>query len=260
MHPELFHFHLFGLNQTIYTYAFCIVVGTMVAALFTKWRAKKELERKVLPNHFFYLIFIVGFIGGKLFFYLENPAYYWVHPDRLGHNFSGGFVFYGSFISIIPFLLWYLNKNKWPVWPMLDILAFTTLIVHTIGRMGCFFGGCCYGKPTDGFTGIVFPKTNGVAVHPTQLYEVSALLFIIFILYQIKKRQQFDGQIFMLYLMLYAVARNIIELFRGDTRGFVIDGILSHSQFIGILIFMIAAFYYQKLKSKQLKFISYENN
>ena len=249
MHPELFHIG----KITIYTYAFLIALGTLVAALYTKWRAKRELGIMELSNNFFYLIFIAGFVGGKLFYYLERPKYFFSNPKLMLHNFSGGFVFYGSFITIIPILIWYLKKHKIPVLPMLDILAITTLIVHAIGRLGCFFGGCCYGKPTDAFTGVAFPKTNGTPVHPTQLYEITALLIIMGILLYIKKKQQFKGQLFILYLILYAIARNILELFRGDKRGYIIDGVLSHSQFIGIIIILIAIILYFKIKNKQIK-------
>ncbi|NCG29384.1 MAG: hypothetical protein GWP27_02820 [Bacteroidetes bacterium] len=49
----------------------------------------------------------------------------------------------------------------------------------------------------------------------------------------------------MLYVILYSFGRSIIEIFRGDeTRGYVIDGILSHSQFISlVLISVVVALY-----------------
>jgi len=249
MYPELFHIG----KTTIYTYAVLIVIGTLVASLYTKWRAEKELGVLELSNHFFYLVFIAGFVGGKLFFYLEKPSYYLSNPELMLHNFSGGFVFYGSFITIMPVVIWYLKKHRIPILPMLDILAITTLIVHSIGRLGCFFGGCCYGKPTNSFIGMSFPKTNGAHVHPSQLYEITALLLIIVILFYLKKKQQFNGQLFLSYIVLYAIVRNFLELFRGDERGFIIDEILSHSQFIGIVLIGITTIIYQKIKYKQIK-------
>ena len=248
MHPELFHIG----KITIYTYAFLIVLGTLVASIYTKWRAKKELGITALSNNFFYLVFIAGFVGGKVFFYLQDPVYYFKYPKLMLHNFSGGFVFYGSFIFIIPVVLWYLKKHKIPVLPMLDILAITTLIVHSIGRLGCFFGGCCYGKPTNSFVGMVFPTTNGTHVHPSQLYEITALLIIMGIILFLKKKQQFKGQLFLTYVILYAIARSFLELFRGDKRGFIIDKYLSHSQFIGIILILITLFIYRKIKTKQI--------
>ncbi len=258
MHPQLFTFqvpdflsNLFNSQEiTVYTYGVCIVLGTVIASLYTKWRAKKDLTIIELSNSFFYIIFIAGFIGGKLFYYLEKPIYYIKNLHLLLDNFSGGFVFYGSFITIIPFVIWYLKKYRMPILPMLDILAITTLIVHSIGRLGCFFGGCCYGKPTNAFTGMIFPKTNGVHVHPSQLYEITALLLIMGILFYYKKKQQFSGQLFLLYISFYAISRAILELFRGDKRGYIINQYLSHSQLVALLMLIGASFFYLKLKTK----------
>jgi len=252
MHPELFHFDLFGYQQTIYSYALLIVLGTITASLYTKWRAKKELGIADLSNNFFYLVFLAGFVGGKLFFYLEKPAYYFNNPKLMLDDFSGGFVFYGSFLFIVPVLVWYLKKHKIPVLPMLDILAFTTLIVHSIGRLGCFFGCCCYGKPTDSAVGLAFPRTHGVKVHPSQLYEITALILIALILLYIKRKQQFKGQLFVLYVIFYALIRSFLELFRGDKRGFIIDDVLSHSQFIALLLVSIAIVFYIRLKKAKI--------
>jgi phosphatidylglycerol---prolipoprotein diacylglyceryl transferase len=256
MHPELFHFQLPGFlgnkQVTIYTYAFCIALGCLVTGIYTKRAARKDLGIVSLSNNFFYLIFISGFVGGKLFYYLQKPLYYWDNPRLLLDNFSGGFVFYGSFVTIIPVVIWYLKKRKIPVLPMLDILAITTLIVHAFGRFGCFNAGCCYGSLTHSLFGMTFPATNNIAVHPTQLYEVYILLMLLGFLLIIKKHKSFHGQIFLLYLGLYGVCRAILELFRGDVRGFIIKDVLSHSQFIGLLLVLTSVLFYNKLKSNTI--------
>ncbi|TYB79712.1 prolipoprotein diacylglyceryl transferase [Bizionia myxarmorum] len=254
MFPKLFDFslpdffsNLFGIEQvTIFTYAVLIALGSLFAGLYTKWRAKKELGIKNLPSTFFYMIFIAGFVGGKLFFYLQDPLLYIQKPSLLLDNFSGGFVFYGSFIVIIPYIIWYLKKHDISVLPMLDIFAITTTIVHAIGRLGCFSAGCCYGSPTESDFGIIFPTTNNIVVHPTQLYESTMLIGIMIILLIIKKHQQFKGQLFLIYLILYAFGRGILELFRGDERGFIINDILSHSQFIGLCLILVATYFYYR--------------
>lgn len=250
MYPELFNFSLpdilGGKEITIYTYAFLIAFGTLIAGLYTKWRAKKDLGISNLSNNFFYLIFIIGFVGGKLFYYLQDPLCYIQNPSLILDNFSGGFVFYGSFVCIIPFIIWYLKKHKISVLPMLDIFAVTTTIVHAIGRLGCFAAGCCYGSHTDSHFGVVFPTTHGTSVYPTQLYESSMLILIMSLLIVIKSRKQFQGQVFLIYLILYAFGRGILELFRGDDRGFIIENILSHSQFIALCLITIAMYFYYK--------------
>jgi len=253
MHPELFSFHLpFGsLQVTIYSYAFCIAFGTLLAVIYTKWQAKKTLKI-TLSNNFFYLVFIAGFIGGKLFLFLEKPMHYIQNPKSFLNFFSGGFVFYGSFICTVVFIIWYLNKQKISVLPILDILAIATTIVHVIGRIGCYFAGCCFGKPTNSFLGIVFPTTNSTPVHPSQLYEVISILLIMIGLFIIKKNKQFIGQVFLSYVILYAIARSILELFRGDKRGFIIEQYLSHSQFIAICLTIIVCHFYYKLNKKTI--------
>ena len=251
MYPELLEYQ----NITIYTYAFCIAFGTLLAVLYTKWQAKKTLDL-ILPNTFFYLIFIAGFVGGKLFLFFERPIYYLQNPKSIFNIFSGGFVFYGSFICIIVVTIWFLKKHKIAILPIIDILAITTTIVHAIGRMGCFFAGCCYGKPTHSYFGISFPTTNSVTVHPTQLYEVISILIIMNLLFVIKKNKKINGQVFFSYVILYAIARSVLEFFRGDLRGFIIQNYISHSQFIAFIFISITAYLYLKLKSKKNNYLN----
>jgi phosphatidylglycerol:prolipoprotein diacylglycerol transferase len=141
--------------------------------------------------------------------------------------------------------------------PMLDIMAVTSCIVHAFGRMGCFTAGCCYGTPYNGLFAVTFTNAKCSAeplhtpLHPTQLYSVAMILVILAIILFVNRRKHFAGQLFMLYLMLYAIGRAIIEIFRGDLeRGFIIDGILSNSQFISILIFLSALLIYIHLWKK----------
>ena len=259
MHQELFSFQLpdyfaslFHTKRLIvYSYAFCIVSGIILGSLYTKWKARK-IEGVELPNTFIYLIFTAGFIGGKLFYFLENPSYYWNNSTLLLNIFSGGFVFYGSFVTIIPVVVWYLKKRRIEVLPILDILAVTTIILQILGRTGCFFAGCCYGLPTNCSFGVVFPTSNHIAVHPTQLYEVFILLLILIFLLIINMQKQFQGQLFLLYISLYGISRIILEFFRGDTRGYIIENTLSHSQFIAVIMVLITLLFYKKLKQQTI--------
>ena len=152
MHKELFRFQLPDYLATlfhtkwliIYTYAFCIVLGIIVGTLYTKWNARKTLGVE-LPNTFIYLIFTAGFIGGKIFYFIENPIYYWNHLSLLLNIFSGGFVFYGSFITIIFVVIWYLKNHSIEVLPMLDILAITTTCKKATRSSEYLQNNCSYG-------------------------------------------------------------------------------------------------------------------
>lgn len=264
MHPVLFRIPVPEFMQgflpeylTIYAYGTLIAFGAIMGYLFTAWRAKKELDVSTdkVRDMIIYLI-LAAFIGGKLFFYFEDPSYYFAEPSRMLKISSGGFVFYGSLLFAIPVMLYYFHRTKLPKLPMLDIMAITATIVHFFGRLGCFFAGCCYGVPTGSDFGIVFshPQSKApvdVHLHPTQLYSAGMILTIGLILWYFKQRKRFDGQVFLIYLALYAFGRGIIEIYRGDeARGYIIEGILSHSQFISLLVVAAVIYYYTRLDKR----------
>lgn len=252
MHPVLFQLGSF----TVYTYGFCIALGAISGFIFLYLQARKSYQVTFDQCNNLFLLLVTGaVVGGKLFLIFEDPSLYWNNPSRL---FSGsGFVFYGSLLTAIPIMLWYFRKLKLPVLGMLDVMALVTCIVHGFGRIGCLMAGCCYGIPTDSFWGVVYVDAACQAeplhtpLHPTQLYEVAWIGFIFTLLMLFKAKKSFDGQLFLIYLMLYAFGRSVIEVFRGDlARGFVIDDILSNSQFISVLVIFAALYFYLRLRKK----------
>lgn len=254
MHPEFFSIG----NFTIHTYGFMIMLGATFGFLYLTHSAKKELgiEKDKIQN-LAILIIIAAFVGGKLFFFMENPSYYFGSLQNMKNNFRTGFVFYGSLLFAVPITVWFFKKEKWPLWAMMDRLAITACILHAFGRMGCFFAGCCHGIPTDMPWGVTFtdPASQAeplnTALHPTQLYSSFMILGILAILWMMKRHNRFEGQLFFLYIMLYATGRSIIEIFRGDeARGYVIDNVISHSQFISIVVIAITIWAYLKFKKK----------
>ncbi|MBX2900240.1 MAG: prolipoprotein diacylglyceryl transferase [Cyclobacteriaceae bacterium] len=249
MHPVLFKLGSF----TIYTYGFCIALGALLGFTYMYRQGKKQYGLTFdQSNNLFILLVVGGVVGGKFFMIFEDPALYFSQPKKL---FSGsGFVFYGSLLTTIPIMLWYFKKVKVPVVGMLDIMAAVTCIVHGFGRVGCFMAGCCYGLPTDSFLSVMFsdPMCQAEPLHtplyPTQLLEATFISSILIALLILKKRKQFDGQLFLIYLMVYAIGRAVLEMFRGDIeRGFLIDNVLSNSQFISILVVSVALYFYIRL-------------
>ncbi|MEP5611567.1 MAG: prolipoprotein diacylglyceryl transferase [Cyclobacteriaceae bacterium] len=253
MHPELFSIGDF----TIHSYGFMIMVGASLAFFYMSHAAKKDLgiEREKIQN-LAILIIISAFVGGKLFFYLENPGFYFDSISNLKKNFRTGFVFYGSLLFVIPVAVWYFKKEKWPVWAMLDRLAITACILHGIGRLGCFFAGCCHGIESDlpwavTFSHLASQAPLNTALHPTQLYSSTLIFSILTLLLMLKRHNRFEGQLFFIYIILYATGRSLIEIFRGDeARGFIIEDVLSHSQFISIIVISVAVWAYLKFKKK----------
>ena len=115
---------------------------------------------------------------------------------------------------------------------------------HVVGRFGCFFAGCCFGKPTTLPWAVTFTNAFaaqnvgtpiGVPLHPVQIYEAAIEAVILgFLLLTERRGRRFEGRTFWLYMLLYAISRFILEFFRGDERGVV--GMLSTSQFISVVL------------------------
>ncbi|HEY9005333.1 MAG TPA: prolipoprotein diacylglyceryl transferase [Ohtaekwangia sp.] len=254
MHPVLFK--LGGL--TVYSYGFMIALGTVAGVAYMVIRGKKEVGLTFdQANSLFLFIFIAAFAGGKALLFFEDARLYVQHPARL---LTGrGFVFYGSFLFAIPTMFWFFKRNKLPTYAMLDIMAVTTCLVHMFGRIGCFLAGCCYGLPTDSIFGVIFTdpachaNPKGVPLHPTQLYESGYIFMVMLVLLYLREKRTFYGQLFLTYLMLYAIGRYALEFFRGDTeRGFIIKDYLSHSQFIALAIFVVVVYVYNRWSKRNL--------
>lgn len=248
MYPVLFE--IGGLK--IYSYGFLIAIGAIAGVAYLALRGRKEIGLTFdQANSLFLFIFIAAFVGGKVFLFFEDTSTYLHRPGKL--LTGNGFVFYGSFLFAIPTMWWFFRKHKLPPYAMLDIMAVTTCLVHMFGRLGCFMAGCCYGKPTASGMGVIFTdpacqaKPLNEPLHPTQLYESGYILLVMLILLYLRDKRSFYGELFLLYLLLYAAGRFALEFFRGDAgRGFVIQDYISHSQFIAILIAAVVLYVYSR--------------
>jgi phosphatidylglycerol---prolipoprotein diacylglyceryl transferase len=253
MHPILFELG----SIKIYSYGFLIAVGAIAGIAYLSIQGKKEVGLTFdQANLLFLWIFIAAVVGGKVFLFFEDPAAYINHPAKL---FKGnGFVFYGSFLFAVPTMFWFFKRYHLHTYKMLDVMAIVTCLVHMFGRLGCFLAGCCYGHPTDSWAGIIFDdpacyaQPKDVPLHPTQLYEASYIFLVMVVLFIIRDRRKFYGQLFLLYLGFYAIGRSIIEFFRGDEiRGYVF-GVITHSQLIALSILIAVVIVYKHWAVKNL--------
>lgn len=241
MHPILVQIG----SLPIHTYGFLIAIGFIVATQVMQFNARRSgIDADKIQDLIFFGL-VVGFIGARAMFVLTRFSFFMENPIDIFKVWEGGLVFYGGPLFGIPFIMWFSKKHKLPIWRTLDCLTPGLVIAHAFGRLGCLAAGCCYGKPTGTQFGVILnselvdPASRGIHLHPTQIYESVSLLILFTGLMMIFRRKRFDGQIALVYLMTYPIIRSIIEIYRGDSvRGFVIDGILSTSQFISILVFI----------------------
>ena len=243
MHPFLITIGSFHLP----TYGTLMVLG-ILGAIYTATRLGRTVGmNSALILDFCTWVVLVALVGAKVLMVLTEWSYYRANPGEIFSfsTFMAGGVFYGGFLAALFFTIWYVRVQKLAFWKLTDVLAPAVALGHSVGRLGCFSAGCEYGKPTTAPWGVVFTSTFahevagvplGVRLHPTQLYESMANLAIFGLLIWYFPKKKRDGNVFLAYLGLYAVARFFLEFLRGDEdRGFVFHHLLSTSQFIAIL-------------------------
>ena len=252
MHPVLFEIPLFG-GIKIHTYGFMIALGFVAALVWIRYRSQREgLSPKKMTDFAFWLI-VSGIVGARLVFILVEARAYILDPLAILRVWEGGLVWYGGLMGALVFSLIHLRKKpELPFWKVGDIMAPAAALGHALGRVGCFFAGCCHGRYCDpqAWYGVTFPEgvgslaPTGITLYPTQLMESLAEMLIFLFLAWRSKKKAFDGQILLLYLIIYSVVRIVLEMFRGDVeRKFVIQDWFSTSQAIGLGFIILVTVY-----------------
>jgi phosphatidylglycerol:prolipoprotein diacylglycerol transferase len=122
-----------------------------------------------------------------------------------------------------------------------DVVAPAAILAQAVGRVGCTINGCCYGVATSLPWGVVYTHPNsyaplGIAVHPTQIYEIIVCLIIFGVLLWLRGRLEPEGSLFLIYLTLYSLWRVGVGFLRAGTP-FLFD--LHQAQVIGIIVLAV---------------------
>jgi phosphatidylglycerol:prolipoprotein diacylglycerol transferase len=228
----------------IHWYGIFIAIGFLAGV----WTAgKRGLRHNLSPQLISDLamwLLVGAIIGARVW----HVASYW-EKEFSGKPFieifkiqNGGLVFYGGFVGAAVagtiFALW----KKLPWFKTADALAPSIALGSVFGRLGCLMTGCCYGKACELPWAIRFPQeheTHGLPVHPTQLYDSFANLLLYLGLAWLYRRKKFDGQVFAVFLIGYAVLRSTVEIFRGDYQTGEIHAGLTPGQLVSVIIVVI---------------------
>jgi phosphatidylglycerol:prolipoprotein diacylglycerol transferase len=227
----------FGPGALIPSYNFFVGIGMALAMLYLQYQPLFKLQRdnEKYKVHLSLLVSTIGGFAGAFLFdaYAQGINLTFENINQVGLTFFGGLVS-GLMILIISLKLFSL-----PLLETLNILTLPFCIGHFFGRLGCFMAGCCYGSPTNGILGVVFPKGSLpyehyhelIKIHPTQLYESFFVLSLFVFLIKAKYKNPFYC-----YLISYAVFRFLVEFLRSDNRGTMFNqDMLSPSQMISVL-------------------------
>jgi len=235
MYPTLFKIG----PLTIHTYGVIIAIAffTGFYLLYKEAVSKAYYPEKILDLEL--VILVSGIIGARLLHVVVNPHFYSANPFDVFFIWQGGLAVYGGLIIAIVSSWVFILKNRMPLQKTADLVIPYIALGQSIGRIGCLFNGCCYGKyVTSSCPGIIFPPDT-VPRYPTQVYASLALLLIFVILKIFGGRPRIQGSVFTLYLFLYGGQRFLIDFLRGDNPTYILG--LTVSQVISIFM-IVAAF------------------
>ena len=184
---------------------------------------------------------------------LFQAFYNFLDSGKFTLNADTGATFYGGLIggAAVFLVVWFwLGKKeaRTRFTDIADIAAVCIPLAHGLGRIGCFFAGCCHGKEVSGFFG-VFMETAGAEVLPVQLYESAFLLLLFAVL--LAAFQKGKSPLLAVYAVAYGVWRFFIEYARGDERGASPVGFLSPSQLTAVLLVVVGIVYFILFKIKK---------
>lgn len=221
-------------SLTIYSYGLMLAIAFLAASVLAGKQAKREGFSSELVFNFSFAVFIAGIIGARIFYVVENIAYYFRHPLEIIMLQEGGLSWFGGLILAVAYALTYLKTRKISAYKMFDLISPFLALAQSLGRIGCLLNGCCYGK----------------TVIPTQVYSSLSLLLIFIALRIVQQRPHKTGQVFFTYLLLYSIKRFLVEFWRTDNP--VVFAHMTLFQIISIIIFVLAVFKLSTLKDARV--------
>ena len=180
-----------------------------------------------------------GIVISRLLHVVDRWDYYGLNLGQIIG--TSGLTIYGAVLGAALAVWIYSKFSNFQFGYFTDLVAPGIILAQAIGRVGCTINGCCYGTSTSLPWGVVYTHPNslgplGIAVHPTQVYEILALLVIFGILLKLRGRLQPDGSLFLVYLGLYSSWRIGVGFLRTGTP-FLLG--LHQAQVIGIIVLAI---------------------
>lgn len=269
MHPTFFEIPVPFIGKTIpiHSYGFMMAIGFFVGIFVARWRAKKEgIDPNVISDLGIYVL-CAGVIGSRLFFVIENFDEYSGHLLDIFKIYQGGLVFYGGLICSFVVLFIIVKKRNLSALKIMDVLLPSVVLGLAFGRIGCFLNGCCYGDVASSslFCAVKFPKTidvygavsgspvflhhyeqglvrlsdsHSLFVHPSQLYASVSCVIIFFMLNAFWKHRKKDGNVAIMFGIIYSAYRFCIEFIRDDNLP--LSDSLTISQNISIVVFVVS--------------------
>ncbi len=250
--PNPIAFTIFGID--IMWYGILIGTGFGLAIWLSYKRAPKFgiPSERVLDLSIWLIPFSI--IGARLYYVIFEWELYAGDFAKIIDVRLGGLAIHGGIIAGLIVGVLVAKKYKFSILDLMDVIFPTVALAQAIGRWGNFFNSEAHGGPTDLPWGIVI---DGVAVHPTFLYESLWCLGIFIFLMIYEKRRIFPGQLALLYGMLYSFERFFVEGLRTDS---LMIGNIRQAQLLSIVALIACAVAYYIMLKKHKAMSTNEQN
>ncbi len=245
MHPVIFQIG----NFKIYSYGVMVALGFLAATYLTASEAKRK---GIKPEYIFDICLysmLFGIIGARILHVVLEINYYYKHPLEALMINHGGLAFQGGLIAGICTAWLVIVKRRLPLLRTADMIVPYIALAQSIGRVGCFLNGCCYGMPSNSFPAVIFPGDT-IAVHPVQIYLSLFFLVLFVILKTIYEKNKIDGAVFALYLAGFSLISFFMDFLRGDLAVVLLN--LRVSQIISLVILLVSLVMLASLKWKTI--------
>ena len=202
-------------------YVTALLLALFIAKIFVK-RDKIDISDKMLDSYFLWveLGVILGARIGYILIYDAHTAWYLARPWQIFNPFdiNGNFVgirgmsYHGAVVGFLLSTIFFCKFYKQNIWRYLDLVGISVPLAYTFGRIGNFLNQELFGRETDMPWGIF---VDGALRHPSQLYEAFLEgVVVFFVVFFARKFKHFEGQLIVVYLISYALARFVCEFFR----------------------------------------------
>lgn len=225
-------FTIFGIEVRWYGIfiASAVIIGTILALKETK---RRGLEEDTLIDLLLFAI-PAAIVGARIYYVIFSWDFYRDNPSEILNIRGGGLAIHGAVIGGVITAVIFSKIRKVNFWNIADIVAPSLILGQAIGRWGNYANQEAHGGQTDLPWGII---VNGEKVHPTFLYEsIWNFLVFLFLVWYSRKKAKADGEVFLLYIVLYSVARLFIEGLRTDS---LMIGPVRVAQLISLILIVI---------------------
>lgn len=236
----------------IYFFGLMIAVGIIAGSMFALKQAEKRGISEDSMLNLIMIIVVSGVIGARLFYILfYNPSFYFSNPSEILKIDEGGLSIHGGIFSAVAAGYIYSIKSKISFLKLADITVMALPLAQGIGRVGCDV----FGKPMTSIMPWAI-KYNGQMLHPAQVYEFILDYILFIILWRRSYKKKFEGELFVIYIIAFAVIRGTVEFFRINP---VIYGPFSVSHLLSLGLIIIGLVVYKLISSRSIENVNVDS-